>query len=443
MQYLKIGNRTAFLLVTMVLPWLGACNARLQEHAGELRGTHGALDMGQQKTLLETLLPERDVTRSPPGVDPGIWQQLVIPEDNKMTPERVALGKKLYFETRLSKDGTVACATCHDVSRGFTDQRPVSEGINGALGKRNAPTTMNAFLLQTMFLDGRAPSLEEQAKLPIVNPIEMGHANEGAALAAIADDPEYKRMFSFAYGRAPNYDDLGRAIAAFERTLVFLDAPFDRYLAGSPEAISEEAKRGWNLFNGKGRCMSCHQMNASIPIGSDNRFHNIGVAARKQNFEELARRALEALAQEGDMKAVDRLAIETDLSELGRFMVTKDRADIGAFKTMQLRNIALTGPYMHDGSMETLWDVMDHYNKGGEPNAFLDGGIEPLALSEDEIDDLVEFMFTLSDTRFAEQNQRALTEQRKLAAAKRPFRDTAMAERRVLPFEERVMGGMR
>lgn len=143
------------------------------------------------------------------------------------------------------------------------------------------------------------------------------------------------------------------------------------------------------------------------------------------------------------MKAVDRLAIETDLSELGRFMVTKDRADIGAFKTMQLRNIALTGPYMHDGSMETLWDVMDHYNKGGEPNPFLDGGIEPLALSEEEIDAVVEFMFTLSDARLAEQNQRAFTGQRKLSAAKRPFRDTAMAERRVLPFEERVMGGTR
>ena len=126
MQYLKIANRTAFLIVTMVLPWLGAC---MPEDAGGPRGPHGALAMSQQQTVLEDLLPAYDVTQPPPGVDPGIWQQLVIPEDNKMTPERVALGKKLYFDTRLSKDGTVACATCHDVSRGFTDQRPVSEGI--------------------------------------------------------------------------------------------------------------------------------------------------------------------------------------------------------------------------------------------------------------------------------------------------------------------------
>jgi cytochrome c peroxidase len=189
--------------------------------------------------------------------------------------------------------------------------------------------------------------------------------------------------------------------------------------------------------------MSCHQLNPSNPIGTDHRFHNVGVSARKQNFEALARQALEALGQQGGVQAVDRLALQTDLSELGRFLVTKDRADIGAFKTMQLRNIALTGPYMHDGSMKTLWDVMDHYNKGGEPNPFLDGGIEPLALNEEEIDAMVELMFALTDARFAEQNQRAVREQRKLAGTARPFRDTAMAEREVLPFEERVMGRVR
>ena len=443
MQSRRMGNPTPFLILTVVLPLLGACDAVLRG-GPRAAWTHGALDMGEQTVLLDGLLPEHDVTQPPPGVDLDIWRQVVIPADNPMKPERVALGKKLYFDTRLSKDGTVACATCHDVSRGFTDQRPVSEGVGDALGKRNAPTTMNAFLMQSLFLDGRAPSLEAQAKLPILNPIEMAHPNEQLALAAIAEDPTYKQMFSFAYGRLPNYADLGRAIAAFERTLVFLDAPFDRFLAGDTEAISEEAARGWVLFNGKGRCMSCHQLNPSNPIGTDHRFHNIGVAARKQNFEALASQALEALGQQGGgVQAVDRLALQTDLSELGRFLVTKDRADIGAFKTMQLRNIALTGPYMHDGSMKTLWDVMDHYNKGGEPNPFLDGGIEPLALNEEEIDAMVELMFALTDTRFDEQNQRAFKEQRKLAGTERRFRDTAMAEREVLPFEERVMGRVR
>lgn len=417
-----------------------AAESAIQAIDGE-RGPHGALRMDAQIMLLDRLLPARDVTQPPPEVDPMIWNEVVVPQDNAMTPERVALGKRLYFETRLSKDGTVACATCHDVSRGFTDQRDVSEGVGGALGKRNAPTTMNAFLMDSQFLDGRSATLEDQAKLPIVNPVEMAHPDEPTALAAIADDPEYQEMFQKAYEREPNYEDLARAIAAFERTLVFLDTPFDRYLAGDVQAISEQAKRGWALFNGKARCVSCHAMNPSNPIGTDGRFHNIGVAARTQNFEQLAIRALEALRAEDDgVKAVDQLALETNLSELGRFLVTKDRADIGAFKTLQMRNVGVTGPYMHDGSMATLWDVMDHYNKGGEPNPFLDGGIEPLALSEDEIDAVVAFMFTLTDERLAEQNAKELEAQRELASKQRPFRDTAMAQRKVLPFEQRVMG---
>ena len=395
--------------------------------------------MDAQQALLAKLLPKRDVTQPPPGVDGGFWETVIVPSDNAMTPERVALGQKLYFDTRLSKDNTVACATCHDVSRGFTDQRKTSEGVADALGKRNAPTSMNALFMQTQFLDGRSPSLEEQAKLPIVNPIEMAHPDEQAALKAIADNPEYQKMFKAAYGKDPNFEDLARAIAAFERTLVFLDAPFDRYLAGDERAISEEAKRGWVLFNGKARCASCHQMNLANPIGTDNRFHNIGVSARHQNFESMGRQVLKKLDQDDGIKMVDQLALETDFSELGRFMVTKDRADMGAFKTSQMRNIALTAPYMHDGSMNTLWDVADHYNKGGEPNPFLDGGIEPLALSEAEINDLVAWMFTLTDARFAGQNQKALNEQRQLARQERPFRDTAMAERQVLPFEQRVM----
>jgi cytochrome c peroxidase len=423
----------AFALLPLFL-FAHVCAARAADNS-----LHGALAMDQQLARLGQLLPAQDVTQPPAKIDPIIWKA-IVPEDNQMTPERVALGRKLYFDTRLSADGTVACATCHDVSRGFTDQRNVSEGIGDKLGRRNAPTTLNALLFQTMFLDGRAPSLEEQAKLPIVNPIEMGQPSPDAAVKAIADDAEYKDMFQKAYGREPNYDDIGRAIAAFERTLVFLDSPFDRFLAGDQDALSENAKLGWVLFNGKGRCMTCHPMNTANPIGTDNRFHNIGVAARHQDFEKLANGALKTLEKEGGIETIDRLALETDMSELGRFIVTKNRADIGAFKTMQLRNIAITAPYMHDGSMQTLWDVMDHYNKGGEENLFLDGGIEPLALTEGEIDAMVELLFALTDARFADQNQKELERQRPLAQEKRPFRDDALAFRRVLPFEQRVTG---
>jgi cytochrome c peroxidase len=405
------------------------------------KAPHGAMPMAEQIARLEKLLPARDVAAAPPEIDPVIWGS-IVPEDNRMTAERVALGRKLYFETRLSADGTLSCATCHDVSRGFTDQRPVAEGIRDQLGRRNSPSTMNALLLQTQFWDGRSPTLEEQAKLPIINPIEMGQPNEEAVVQAIAADPEYVKMFQAAYDRPPNYDDLARAIAAFERTLVFLDAPFDRFAAGDAKAISSDAQAGLALFNGKARCVSCHPMNRANPLGSDNRFHNIGVAARHRDFETLATKALQELEKQGGgVEAIDRLALETDLSELGRFLVTKDRSDIGAFKTLQIRNIALTAPYMHDGSMQTLWDVMDHYNKGGEANPYLDGGIEPLALTPKEVDQVVAFLFTLTDDRFAAQNQKALVDQRARAQKARPFRDDDLAFRRVLPFERRVAEG--
>ena len=399
---------------------------------------HGAMPAAQQQQRFDAL-KTGDGAKPPARIDPTIWAS-IVPADNLVTPERVALGRKLYFDTRLSPDNTVACATCHDVSRGFTDQRPVSEGIRDQLGRRNAPTTLNALMMQTMFLDGRAPNLEEQAKLPIVNPIEMGQPDGAAAVAAIAGDAEYQKMFQAAYGRAPNYDDIGRAIAAFERTLVFLDAPFDDFVAGKPNAISPAAQAGWALFNGKARCVTCHALNPSNPVGSDNRFHNIGVSARHKDFEKLASDALATLAKEGGADAVDKLALSTDLSELGRFLVSKQRSDIGAFKTPQLRNIAITGPYMHDGTLTTLWDVMDHYNKGGEANAYLDGGIEPLALSETEIDQLVAFMFTLTDRRFQAQSDAQFAAQQKRARTTRPFRDNALAMRQVLPFEKRVMG---
>jgi len=199
------------------------------------------------------------------------------------------LGKKLYFDKSLSADGTLSCATCHDVTRGFTDQLAVSEGIKDQLGRRNAPTTLNVALLQTVFLDGRSPTLEHQAKLPIVNPIEMGMPDGQAAVDAIKDDAEYQAAFEKTYGREVNYEDIGRAIAAFERTLVFVDSPFQRFLNGDEGAISSEAKKGWELYNEKGRCVTCHPLNPSNPLGTDNRFHNVGVSARHQDFEALAK----------------------------------------------------------------------------------------------------------------------------------------------------------
>ena len=399
------------------------------------KGEHGAAEMEYQIKQLNQLQPSVDVSKTPPGFDSVIWQAF-IPQDNALIPERVSLGRKLYFDKRLSADGTVSCATCHDVTRGFTDQLAVSEGIKEQFGKRNAPTTLNVALLQTVFLDGRSPTLEHQAKMPIINPIEMGMSDGQAAVNAIKDDDEYQAAFKKAYGRQVNYDDIGRAIAAFERTLVFMDSPFRRFLNGDKNAISSEAYLGWELFNEKGRCVTCHPMNPSNPLGTDNRFHNVGVSARHQDFNTLVKQGLKALEEDPSEEKLEELALATDMSELGRFLVTKNRSDIGAFRTPLLLNIGITPPYMHDGTVETLWDVMDHYNKGGEANLFLDGGMEPLALTEDEINNIVAFLFSLTDDRFAQENQRQLKRQKAQSEKKRPLKDDDMAFRKKIAFEK-------
>ncbi len=430
-------------LVAVVLLGLGAALPRAigADDPGQAvpRDKIGAATPEYQQQVLARLMPAADVSKPPAGFDATIWNAFV-PKDNATTPERVALGRKLYFDKRLSDDGSVSCATCHDVTRGFTDQRPTSEGIGNQLGKRNAPTVVNAALLQTMFWDGRSPNLDHQATQPILNPVEMGMPDEATAMKAISGDAEYQEMFKKAYGREMNYQDLGRAIGAFERTLVFVDSPFRRFLAGDEKAISAEAQAGWDLFNGKGRCVACHPMNPSNPLGSDNRFHNVGVSARHQDFEKLAGEALKILKEDTSEQKLDELAVGTDLSELGRFMVTHNRADIGSFRTPLILNAGITAPYMHDGSLATLWDVIDHYNKGGEANLFLDGGIEPLALSEEEINQLVAFLFTLTDVAFAEENQKHFEQQKAQAAKQRAVRDDALANRKAIPFEGRVMG---
>jgi cytochrome c peroxidase len=420
-------------------PDTSAPGASIGPVSGGGNAPHGALPMSAQLTQISAWARPLPASAAPAGVEPSFWKS-IVPADNAGNDARIALGKKLYFEPKLSKDGTVACATCHDVSRGLTDRRGTSEGIRDKVGQRNAPTTMNAAFYQAQFWDGRATTLEDQAKLPVTNPIEMGQPDGNAAIAAIKADPEYQRAFQSAYGHPVNFDDAARAIATFERTLIFLDAPFDRFMGGDTHAVDDDAKAGWVLFNGKARCSSCHQINSSSPIGTDNRFHNIGVSARHKDFEGLAKKGLEVLAKDSSKEAIDHLALETDLAELGRFVVSRNRADIGAFKTSQVRNVGVTTPYMHDGSIATLWDVIDHYNKGGEANPYLDGGIEPLALSEREIDQLVAFLFALTDGRLDADNRAEMARQKQLAIARRPLRDDAVANRKILLFERRAAG---
>jgi cytochrome c peroxidase len=360
----------------------------------------------------------------PLGISATIYE-LSVPASAAPTPEKAALGEKLFNDKRLSIDDTVSCATCHVPDRGFVDHLPTSEGVGKQRGKRNSPTVLNAMFLETQFWDGRAPTLQAQAKLPILNPIEMGMKSPEDVVAKVRAMPEYAEAFREVYGRAVTYDNLADAIAAFEREQVSGNSPFDRYIAGDSGALSASAKRGWVLFNSKARCNSCHAFSTTSPIFADQKFHNIGIAAHKTDFPSLARKA-DGIVRAGDLDQIDRLALETDLSELGRFLVTKQRADIGAFKTPTLRNIAVTAPYMHDGSLATLWDVMDHYNKGGVPNPFLDGGMQILGLSEAEIDDVVAFLAALTGDRFSEFGKQEVAAQEAKKSV-RPERDTEVA----------------
>jgi cytochrome c peroxidase len=275
----------------------------------------------------------------------------LAPPENPQTPEKIALGEKLFFDGRLSVDGTVACSTCHDPARAFTDGRPVSVGVKGRSGQRNSPTILNALYNVAQFWDGRAKTLEEQAALPITNPSEMGQPSLDAAIAQIAAVPEYQQAFLGVFGRPINASDVLQAIASYERTQFSFDSPFDRFMAGDPRAISDSAKRGWELFNAKARCNKCHALNEDKrdpTFFMDKDFHNIGIGIVRHDVVALACKAEQEI-DSGKITDVDQAAIQSETSVVGRFLVTKKEQDIASFKTPNLRNVLVTAPYFHDG----------------------------------------------------------------------------------------------
>jgi cytochrome c peroxidase len=282
-----------------------------------------------------------------------------VPPDNPQSTYKVHLGKQLYFDTRLSKDNAISCSTCHDPSKGWSDDGPTSVGIDGQRGTRRAPPVSNAAYFPLQFWDGRAPSLEEQSKGPIENPVEMGNSHE-VMIETLDKISGYQDQFELVYGTAPiTVDQVADAIAAFERTVVTTDSPFDRFVNGDVEALTSLERAGLEIFNGKGHCTACH-WGAHF---SDGRFHNLGVA------------------QANPAKP-----------DYGRYDVTKDPADKGAFKTPTVRDASLRAPYMHNGLEKTLEDVVLFYNRGGSPDANLDRLVVPLGLSDKEVKALVAFM---------------------------------------------------
>lgn len=338
--------------------------------------------------------------------------EVPIPADNPQTPEKIALGDKLFNDKRFSSTGEVNCAFCHKQDMAFTDQLPVSEGINKLTGTRNAPTVINAAYMTTQFLDGREASLEEQAGQPFINPVEMGLADHEPILKIVRNDPEYAGMFKKVFGKSGDQitmKEVKQAIAAFERTIVAGDSPFDHYqYGGDKTAMSEAAIRGLEIFRGQGRCVSCHVIEQTQALFTDNRFHNIGVG-----FLTLADKespvAKELLESKRKGVSVDvQVLTKKNTSELGRFAISETIQDMSAFKTSTLRNIDKTAPYMHDGSQKTLEDVVKFYNNGGrlektDPlSPFLDGGMRPLNLSKEQEADLIQFLKALTSPQFAQ-----------------------------------------
>jgi cytochrome c peroxidase len=298
-----------------------------------------------------------DKPRQPLGLPPIEW-----PKSNPYSAAKAELGTYLFFDKRLSADGSISCATCHDPKFAYTDDEPVSTGIRNQKGNRSAPTVINRAFSLAQFWDGRASTLEEQAKGPIANPIEMGNTHE-AVVSSLQKIAGYRPLFLKAFGSEEiNIDRVAMAIATFERTILSGNSPYDRYRKGDKKAMRPEQIRGMSVFVDKAKCDRCHE-NANFTL---NAYANLGVGSDKPD------------------------------PDLGRYAETKDPRDWGVFKVPTLREIEHTAPYMHDGSLKTLEEVVAFYDKGGIPNKNLDANIKPLHLTDQDKKDLVEFLKALS-----------------------------------------------
>jgi cytochrome c peroxidase len=307
------------------------------------------------------------------------------PPENPTTPEKVELGKKLFFDRRLSGDGTMSCATCHAPESGFADALPISLSYPTTRNWRNAPGLVNVAWRKTLFRDGRASSLEEQALFPMMSPFEMNR-NPDYLEEVLKAVPAYVEAFRSVFGGEITRQRVAMAIAAFERTLLSRDTPLDRHLRGEPEALSARQRAGLDLFLGKAGCAACH----NGPSLEDGTFHRLGVPEDLKAKDDP--RVLATARFVGKVSGFpDYRSLREDP---GRFLVTKDPADWKAFATPPLREVAATAPYMHNGALGTLREVIDFYDRGGGDDPKKSPLLRPLGLSRDEKESLREFLAT-------------------------------------------------
>jgi len=318
---------------------------------------------------------------------------LVIPLDNPQSAEKIALGKKIFNDPKFSHNGQISCASCHLHELAFTDGKKVAEGTQGLTGLRNAPTVVNAAFFETLFVDGRANSLEQQSLQPMLNPIEHGLKNEQEILETVLQSSYYRQQIQQVFSVTAaeiNVTHIEKALASFERTLIAGNSKFDQYyFAQDRSQLSASAARGLLVFKRKGNCANCHEISWDNALFTDNRFYNIGIGSKVITPIENELNSALRNSEKFPLTAAQKI-------ELGRFNVTRIVSDIGKFKTPTLRNIALTAPYMHDGSVQTLEEVVEYYDKGGSKNLYLDPAIFPLHLNDQEKQDLVEFMKSLT-----------------------------------------------
>lgn len=351
---------------------------------------------GQRTDLLEVL-------RNPPLGLPSV----PVPVENSISREKVELGRKLFFDRRLSLNNTISCAICHIPEQGFTsNEMALAVGIEGRSVRRNAPTIYNSAYLTRLFHDGREYSLEHQVWGPLLAKNEMGSPSLGVVIDKIRNMKDYGGLFEAAFdGKGPGMETIGQALASYERTLVSANSPFDRWYFGrEKDAINAAAQRGYALFSGKAGCVSCHQIGENSALFTDNGMHNTGVGWYKAMGKDVQQRRI--LIAPGIYLEVDEEIMEAvgdgELGDVGLYEVTQNPADRWLYRTPSLRNISLTSPYMHDGSMETLEQVVEFYNQGGYVNEELDPLIRPLNLSAEEIGDLVTFLETLTGDNIEE-----------------------------------------
>ncbi len=309
-----------------------------------------------------------------------------VPADNPMTPEKIELGKLLFFDPRLSGDSSRPCVSCHLPEQGWTTNTPQSPAYPTNLERRNSPTLINVGYNGALIWDGRAGSLEKQALGPIQNPLHMNQ-NLDLLIEKLRAIPGYVERFQQVFGTSVTPDGLSKALAAFERTIVTQNAPFDRYMTGDQKAMSEAAVRGMELFKGKARCILCHNR----PNFTDSQFHNLGVPEPAFLQEPLVQASIRFDTKRMKVEGYDKVT-----TDLGRYLVTKKEEDKGAFKTPTLRNVTQTAPYMHNGVFDTLEAVIDFYDKGGETVAGKSPLMQPLGLTAQEKKDLLAFLQALT-----------------------------------------------